>query len=452
MPTATSPYSAPSAIASAIAWPQFTRVRRREPLGVACVSGAECQPSLPFAITCVRSANAIVICARCSTSRIETPRSRIPPSVSNSARRPSGRGRATARRAAARRAARRARARSRAAAAGRPRARPRAAGRSRATTGKSDSTHATSSARPSRLRRAGEAEPQVLVDGQRRVDVPALGHERDAEPRDALRAEPAQRAAVQPDVAARRPRRPSPRGASRTCRRRSGRRDRRSPLRRPRGRCRAPRARPRSAPRAPRGRAPPQTSRPLPPRYAFATSMFCRISSGVPSASVRPWSSTWMRSQTSHDQRHVVVDQQHAGPVLVAHRAYDRGEVGHLGLGEPGRRLVHQHEARLGRERARNPELALVAVRQRRRRLVRTCRRARARRADASRARRASRAGGADAERGNLDVLAHRQPLEGVPVLERAREPGAAAPLRRPARDVALRRARRARPSGSRSP
>jgi len=35
------------------------------------------------------------------------------------------------------------------------------------------------------------------------------------------------------------------------------------------------------------------------PRYAAATSRLPRMSPGVPSASVRPWSSTWMRSQTS---------------------------------------------------------------------------------------------------------------------------------------------------------
>ena len=47
-----------------------------------------------------------------------------------------------------------------------------------------------------------------------------------------------------------------------------------------------------------------------------------------------------------HDQRHVVVDQEHAGAVVVAHGAHDGGELGHLGLGQPGRGLVHQHEAR----------------------------------------------------------------------------------------------------------
>ena len=38
---------------------------------------------------------------------------------------------------------------------------------------------------------------------------------------------------------------------------------------------------------------------------------------------------------------------------------------GHLRLGEPGGRLVHQHERRLGRERARDAEPSLVAVSER---------------------------------------------------------------------------------------
>src|SRR6185503_489234 len=37
----------------------------------------------------------------------------------------------------------------------------------------------------------------------------------------------------------------------------------------------------------------------LSPRYAAVTSRFARTSAGVPSASVRPWSSTWIRSHTS---------------------------------------------------------------------------------------------------------------------------------------------------------
>ena len=66
-----------------------------------------------------------------------------------------------------------------------------------------------------------------------------------------------------------------------------------------------------------------------------------------------------------HHERHVVVDQEHARVVVVAHRPHDRGELGHLRLGQPGGRLVEQHEARLGRERARDAEPPLVAVRER---------------------------------------------------------------------------------------
>ena len=106
------------------------------------------------------------------------------------------------------------------------------------------------------------------------------------------------------------------------------------------------------------------------PRYAVATSKLRRISSGVPSASVRPRSSTCTRSQTSMISAHVVVDQEHARSEVVADGADDGGEGGDLGLVQPGRRLVHQHEPRLERERPRDAEPALVAVREHRRRLV----------------------------------------------------------------------------------
>ena len=72
-----------------------------------------------------------------------------------------------------------------------------------------------------------------------------------------------------------------------------------------------------------------------------------------------------------HDQRHVVIDQEHARVVLVAHRAHDVGEGRHLRLGEARRGLVHEHEAGLGRERPGDAEAALVAVRERAGRRVR---------------------------------------------------------------------------------
>ena len=64
-----------------------------------------------------------------------------------------------------------------------------------------------------------------------------------------------------------------------------------------------------------------------------------------------------------HDQRHVVIDQQHTGAVVVAHGAHHCRELGYLRLGQPGRRLVHQHERRLRRERTRHSEPPLVPVR-----------------------------------------------------------------------------------------
>ena len=125
-----------------------------------------------------------------------------------------------------------------------------------------------------------------------------------------------------------------------------------------------------------------------------------------------------------HDQRHVVVDQEHAGAVVVAHGADDGGEGRHLGLGQAGRGLVHEHEARVGGERAGDPEPPLVAVRERRGRRVRA--RGEPEQLEQLVARRAARPRrGADAERGDLDVLAHAERAEGVRVLEGAREAGA---------------------------
>ena len=115
-----------------------------------------------------------------------------------------------------------------------------------------------------------------------------------------------------------------------------------------------------------------------------------------------------------HDQRHVVVDEQHAGAVLVAHRPHDRRELRHLRLREPRRRLVHQHEARLGGERTSHAEPALVSVASA---LRAPRRRSTAQQANSSSARRRAR-GRARPERGDLDVLAHREPAKGMAVLE----------------------------------
>ena len=90
-----------------------------------------------------------------------------------------------------------------------------------------------------------------------------------------------------------------------------------------------------------------------------------RTSAGVPSASVRPWSSTWIRSQTSMTSAMLWSIRSTPACVLVANRADDGGELGHLCLGEAGGRLVEEQEARPGRECPRDAELALVAVRER---------------------------------------------------------------------------------------
>ena len=138
-----------------------------------------------------------------------------------------------------------------------------------------------------------------------------------------------------------------------------------------------------------------------------------------------------------HDQRHVVIDQQDARLVVVPHRADDGGELGNLGLGQPGGRLVHQHEQRLHRERPGDSEPALVPVRERsgRHELVR----AEAEDAEELVGRLPGPARAlADAERGDLDVLAHRQRAERVAVLERAGEAAAAAPVGAPRRDHAV--------------
>ena len=177
-----------------------------------------------------------------------------------------------------------------------------------------------------------------------------------------------------------------------------------------------------------------------------------RISAGVPTASVTPRSSTWMRSQTSMISATLWSISRTPAPKSVWTERIDRGEGRDLGLVQPGGRLVQQHEAGPQRERARDAELALVAVREQ----------AGARSSRAvgeaeqleqlagAPARLARRA--ADAERGDLDVLAHAQRAEQAAVLEGPREPGAAAAVRRPARDVGVAERDLARASGRSKP
>ena len=136
-----------------------------------------------------------------------------------------------------------------------------------------------------------------------------------------------------------------------------------------------------------------------------------------------------------HDQRHVVIDEEHARVVLVAYRAHDLGEGGHLRLGEACRGLVHEHEPGLGRERTGDAEAALVPVRER------ACRRVRVgpqleRLEQLVGAAPCLPRTGSDAERRHLHVLPDGEPAERAAVLEGAREPGPAPAMRPPARHV----------------
>ena len=120
-----------------------------------------------------------------------------------------------------------------------------------------------------------------------------------------------------------------------------------------------------------------------------------------------------------HDQRHVVIDQQHARLVVVAHRADDRREFGHLRLGQTRGRLVEQHEARLGGERAGDAESPLVTVSEGRRRRGGAMLQPEEVEQLVGPLSGDPRAG-TDAERGELDVLAHREASKRAAVLERA--------------------------------
>ena len=136
-----------------------------------------------------------------------------------------------------------------------------------------------------------------------------------------------------------------------------------------------------------------------------------------------------------HDERHVVVDQKHSGLVLVPHRSNDGRELGHLGFGQAGGGLVQQHEARPGRQGAGDAESPLVTVREGVR--GKLCLRAQRHQLEQLiRSRSRSPSAEARAERGHLDVLAHRQLPEGAAVLEGARQPAAGAAARAPASDL----------------
>src|SRR5207247_5623160 len=121
--------------------------------------------------------------------------------------------------------------------------------------------------------------------------------------------------------------------------------------------------------------------------------------------------------------------------VVMPYGPDDRGEVGHLGLGQSGRRLVEEQEPRLRGECPGDAELALVTMREA------GCRLSPA----AVQPEELEQPGGAPArlagprartERGHLDVLTHRQAAERAAGLKRARGPAAAAAVRAPRRDV----------------
>ena len=65
----------------------------------------------------------------------------------------------------------------------------------------------------------------------------------------------------------------------------------------------------------------------------------------------------------AHDEAHVVLDEQDREPGA-GELDEQLGELGGLGLVETGRRLVEQHDARLGGQRARHLDQALGAGRQ----------------------------------------------------------------------------------------
>ena len=165
--------------------------------------------------------------------------------------------------------------------------------------------------------------------------------------------------------------------------------------------------------------------------------MFFRISSGVPSASVRPWSSTWIRSQTSRIS--VTLWSIRSTPAPCSSRT-ERTTAARSGTSASVRPAAGSSistkrgsvaSARATPSLRSSPCGSAEAL-------------SSARAAEAERAEQAPRALAgvarrrADAERSDLDVLAHGQALEGVPVLERAREARTPEPLRRPPGHVAF--------------
>ena len=92
-------------------------------------------------------------------------------------------------------------------------------------------------------------------------------------------------------------------------------------------------------------------------------------SAGVPSAILRPCSSTDDAIGDVHHEAHVVLDEQHRHPGP-GHPPDDPTEVGRLGVVEPGRRLVEEHRVRLERHRPGDVDESLMPRRERAHRQV----------------------------------------------------------------------------------
>ena len=400
-------------------------------------AGVSVRRSSPFASTCVRSANATVRCARCSTSRTVTPRSRIAASASKTTS-------TTLRREPERRLVEqqhvgprdeRARDRELLLLAARERARRAGARNSRDDREELVDPRRAASPAPS-ARRAGEAEPQVLLDRQLGEDPPALGTS--AMPARAI-ASGARRAASGRRAGS------SPADARHDAHDRVQRRRLAGAVRadqaddlalaRPRARGRAPPARGRSAPRAPSSSssagsgivARARRSR----RGRRRRRRGCaRISAGVPSASVRPWSSTWIRSQTSMTAP--CCGRSAARPPVVVADASGRPRRTRAPPPRAGRPPARPAaRTRLRRERARDAELPLVAVRERPP-PARPRRASRPSSSSSSSARRRASRGPAPTPSAATSTFSRTDSAAERPaVLERAREPGAAAAVRR---------------------
>ena len=168
-------------------------------------------------------------------------------------------------------------------------------------------------------------------------------------------------------------------------------------------------------------------------------------------ASVRPRSRTWMRSQTSMISATLWSISSTPAPKSSRTERTTAAKAGISASWSPAAGSSISTKRGPQRQRAGDAEPALVAVRQHRRRVV--CARPRARAAEqlVGARRRASRGEAPPPSAATSTFSRTRQPAEQPAVLEGARETGAAAAVGRPARDVRLRRARCGRATGGRS-